>query len=263
MSFNMGDHAESPGFGKYEAEVVNAGVAHGEYGDQMIFVVRPKNEKMNIQTIFLSMGKGKYVFDDGEERITIGKGSERAFEITIFKVIVSGPKIPIISKAGLFLNALKHLGVDVKGSDMRIYLGLKLELEDVTHNEAIRRFNEAHPDIKDISELSKGYAEKSGNITMPVTLLGKKKSLKQEVLEFMGSDFKTEGEVIDWCKASKKGMKGVFDTIAEAEEIEETIRGPEKTMTFHVKTTKQKIENKQLEKEIEEEFSEEFAEDKE
>lgn len=252
MSFNMGDHADSTGgFGSYEAEVINAGVTHGDYGDQMVFVCKPKNEKMNLQTIMLSMGKGKYVFDLLKEVITVGKGA-KAFEITMFKEIVSGPNIPIVSKAGLFLNALKHLGVDVKGGDMRIYVSLKLELEDIPHNEAIKRFNKAHPDIKDISELSKEYAEKSGNITIPVRLIGKKKTLKQEVLEF--ADGKTENEVIEWCKAESKKMSVVFKIVDV--EMEKTIG--EEDEVFSVKRVNQEPKKKRLEQEVEEQFGEEL-----
>lgn len=218
MSFNMGDTAESAGFGSYEAEVINAGVAHGDYGDQMVFVCKPKNTKMNMQTIFLSMGKGRHEFGGNAGDMWIGEG-EKAFKVEMSEIILSGPKIRIASKAGLFLNALKHLGVDVKGGDMRIYQGLKLELEDVPHNEAIRRFNETHPDDKDISELSKEYAEKSGNITIPVRLIGKKKSLKQEVLEF--ADGKSEDEIIKWAKTEGKKMSDVFSVIDT--EMEKTI----------------------------------------
>jgi hypothetical protein len=219
MGFDMGDTEDSVGFGKYEAEIMNAGVAHGGWGDQMIFVAKPKNEKMRMQTIFLGMGKGKYEFGGSTENIVIGEG-QKSFDIDIYKEIVNGPKIPVVSKAGLFLNALKHLGVDVKGGDMRIYIGMKLELEDVPHNEAIRRFNEAHPNDKDISELSKEYAEKSGSITIPVRLIGKRKSLKQEVFEF--ADGKTENDVIAWCKAENKMMSDVFDIIDHSELVDMT-----------------------------------------
>ena len=210
MSFNQGDidYETSSGFGPYEATVTKAGVAHGKYGPQLIFVCQPTNPQRRAQTLFMSMGKGEYVFGGESEAIITGDG-ENAFQTLTQTEIVEGPKINILTNAGLFLNALKHLGFEVVGGDMTIYLGLKLDLEEVSQNEAIQRFNALHPDTH-LDERTGNYAK--GKITMPVKIIempAKKIPLKDQVLDFVSTE-KTENEVIEWSRESGATMKDIF-----------------------------------------------------
>ena len=210
MSFDQGDIELGSGssFGSYEATITKAGVAHGKYGAQMIFVCQPTNPQRRAQTLFMSMGKGEYVFGGTSEAIITGDG-ENAFQTLAQTEIVEGPKINIMSNAGLFLNALKHLGFEVVGGDMTIYIGLKLDLEEVSQNEAIRQFNILHPDTP-LDERTESYAK--GKITMPVRVIempAKKIPLKEQVLDFIAAE-KTENEVIAWCKEEGTSMKEVF-----------------------------------------------------
>ena len=218
MSFDQGDfdYGTGGGFGPYEATITKAGVTHGRYGPQMIFVCQPTNPERRAQILFMSMGKGEYIFGGASEEVIIGTG-ENAFETFIQTEIVEGPKINIMTNAGLFLNALKHLGFEMAGGDMTIYLGLKLDLEETSQNEAIRQFNKIHPDTL-LDERSGSYAK--GKITMPVKIIeipAKKIPLKEQVLDFVTTE-KTENEVIEWSRESGATLKDIFanlDTLKE------------------------------------------------
>lgn len=202
------DYETSGGFGPYEAIVTNAGVTQGKYGPQMLFVCKPTNPQRRTQTLFMGMGKEEYIFSIEGETITTGDG-EKAFETIIQKEIVSGPKIKVITKAGLFLNALKHLGFELIDGDMTVFVGMKLDLEEIKFNEAIRRFNEAHPDST-LQELSGDYA--NATITIPTKIIempAKKVPLKEQVLNFIETG-KTENEVIAWCNEINASKKEVF-----------------------------------------------------
>lgn len=213
MGFNLGDfdYEGGSGFGPYEATVVNAGVAQGRYGPQMVFVCKPTNPERRTQILFMGMGKDKYVFGGDSETVVIGEG-EKAFETAIQKEIVSGPKIKVITKAGLFLNNLKHLGFELVGGDMTAFVGMVLDLEEIKFNEAIRRFNESHP-ASTLQELSGEYA--NAKITIPtkiITMPTKKVPLKERILDFIVTK-KTENEVIAWTKENGLTMKDVFGII--------------------------------------------------
>jgi hypothetical protein len=222
MGFDMGDfdYDSGGGFGPYEAEVINAGLTQGKYGAQAIFVCKPTNPQRRTQTLFMGMGKEVYVFGGASEVIVTGEG-EKAFENTIQKEIVSGPKIKVMTKAGLFLNALKHLGFKLAGADVTVCIGLVLDLEEIKFNEAIRRFNEAHPDST-LQELSAEYG--AAKITIPTKIISmpiKKVSLKEAVLEVI--EGKTEAEMEAWYKGTERydgTVTPLYHLLAELEKTE-------------------------------------------
>ena len=187
-------------FGKYDAEIVKAGVAHRDKGEQMVFVCKPTNEKMRDQVVQLSMGTGDFKLGGAEETVSFGEG-ERAWSITLYSEIISGPKLKTITNAGLFLNVLKSLGFEVKTGVITEYVGLKLTLEEVAINEALERFNEAHPDVKDMPARTGDFADKM--ITIPVKLLSVKKSLKQDLIAALTTEGRKEDKVIDWYKQTE------------------------------------------------------------
>lgn len=202
MSYNIGDfdYESSSGFGPYEATVINAGVAQGKYGPQMIFVCKPTNPERRTQTLFMGMGNGEYVFGSASEVIVTGDG-EKAFENIIQKEIISGPKLKVITKAGLFLNTLKHLGFEMTGGDMTAFIGLTLDLEEMKFNDVIKIFNSVHPDSTPLQELSGDYA--NAKITIPTKIIekpAKKVSLKEAVLEVI--EGKSEEEMVIWYKGT-------------------------------------------------------------
>ena len=222
MSYDMGDFDEeaSGGFGPYEATVINAGVAQGKYGAQMIFVCQPTNPQRRTQTLFMGMGKEAYTFGGDSEKIVTGDG-DKAFETFVQKGIVEGPKIKVITKAGLFLNALKHLGFEVAGGDMSVYVGLKVDLEEVAFNTAIEQFNDRHPDTP-LQKLSGEYA--NAKITIPTKIISmpvKKVSLKEAVLEVI--DGKSEAEMEVWYKETERydgSVTALYKMLAELEKTE-------------------------------------------
>jgi hypothetical protein len=206
-NFSLGDfdYDSGGGFGPYEAEVINAGAGMSKYGPEIILVCKPTNPKRGLQNLHMGIGKGNFKFGGNQQVITTGKG-ERAFDVTVYDEIVSGPKIKVIAKGGLFLNALKHLGFEFPGGDVTALIGLKLDLEEVKSTEAIRLFNETHPD----SELE-AFGEEY-NITIPIKIIEmpvKKVSMEDQVLDFVSAK-KTENEVIAWCKEEGASMKDVF-----------------------------------------------------
>jgi len=214
------DSDSSGGFGPYEAKVINAGVAVGRYGAQMVFVCKPTNPQRRTQILFLGMGKGEYVFGGDSETIVIGEG-EKAFETAIQKEIVSGPKINIMTNAGLFLNALKHLGFKLGGSNMSVYIGMMLDLEEISGNEAIRQFNMLHSETP-IDERTGDYAK--GKITIPVKIISmpvKKVTLKEAVLEVI--EGKTEADMESWYKGTERydgSVTPLYKLLAELEKTE-------------------------------------------
>lgn len=219
MGFDMGDfdYGSGSGFGPYEAEVINAGVGIGKYGPEIVFVCKPTNPKRNIQTFHMGIGKeGAFEFGGNQQVITTGKG-ENAFDVTVYDEIVSGPKIKVVTKGGLFLNALKHLGVDLSG-DMTAYIGLKLDLEEIKSTEAIRRFNEVHPD-NTLEAFGKDY-----DITIPTKIISKpakKVSLKEAVLEVI--EGKTEADIEAWYKGTDRydgSVTPLYKLLAELEKTE-------------------------------------------
>lgn len=199
MAYDQGDFDYDPGggFGPYEAEVINAGVGVGKYGPEILLVCKPTNPKRGLQNLHMGIGKeGKFEFGGKQQVITTGNG-ENAFDVTVFEEIVSGPKIKVVTKGGLFLNALKHLGVNLS-SDVTAYIGLKLDFEEVKSTEAIRRFNEAHPD-NTLEAFGNAY-----DITIPTKIIekpAKKVSLKEAVLEVIES--KTEADMVSWYKTTE------------------------------------------------------------
>ena len=222
MEFNMGDfdYDGGSGFGPYEAEVINAGITHGDRGAQLVFVCKPTNPKRRTQTLFYSMGKGKYTFGGASEVIRTGEG-EKAFENTIYKEIMSGPKINIMTNAGLLLNALKHLGFELVGGDMSVYIGLVLDLEEIASNVAIDRFNEGHPKSP-LDARTGDYAK--GKITIPIKIISmpvKKVSLKEAVIEVI--EGKTEAEMEAWYKGTERydgTVTPLYHLLAELEKTE-------------------------------------------
>lgn len=201
MPYNLSIFDDSASnFGKYDAEIVKAGMAHGDYGEQLVFVCKPANEMMRMQILFLSVGKGDFKLGGKSEVISIGEGTN-AFTTEIYPEIVDGPQIKTISNAGLFLNMLKPLGFEVKTGVITEYTGLKMTLEEVAINEAIKRFNEVHPDAKDIPARTGEYADKT--ITIPVALLETPKvktTLKQDLIAALTEEGRTEDKVIEWYK---------------------------------------------------------------
>ena len=214
-------------FEAYDAEVMKAGVAHRDKGEQIVLLCKPANEKMRMQAVQLSMGTGDFKLGGNEETLTFGEG-EKAWGVTIYSEIESGPALKTITNAGLFLNALKHLGFEVKTGDMREYIGLKLTLEEVAINEAIDRFNEAHPKLKNMPARTGDFADKT--ITIPVKLLSVKKSLKQRILE--EADGKTEHEMIAWAKA-------------EGIALDNNKRGRERQIVFSAKNSGEAMSDKE------------------
>lgn len=222
-NFSLGDfdYDSGGGFGPYEAEVINAGVVQGKFGPQMIFLCKPTNSQRRSQTLFMGMGKGEYVFGGVSEVIVTGDG-EKAFETIVHKEIVEGPKIKVITKAGLFLNTLKHLGFEMAGGDMAAFVGLKLDLEEIKYNDAIKRFNKAHPDST-LEELSGDYA--NAKITIPTKIISmpvKKVSLKEAALEVI--EGKTEAEMVEWYKGTDlydgAATTPLYRVLAELEKTE-------------------------------------------
>jgi hypothetical protein len=220
MAYDQGDFDYDPGggFGPYEAEVINAGVGVGKYGPEILLVCKPTNPKRGLQNLHMGIGKeGKFEFGGKQQVITTGKG-EKAFDVTIFEEIVSGPKIKVITKGGLFLNALKHLGFKLQGGDMTAYIGLKLDLEEIKSPEAIRRFNEVHADNK-LEAFGKDY-----DITIPTKIISKpakKVSLKEAVLEVIKG--KTEADMEAWYKGTDRydgSVTPLYKLLAELEKTE-------------------------------------------
>lgn len=252
----MGFTRGGGGTGKFPdmaMEITNIGIEYREYDNgaqhKFVIVYEPLREdsKLGVQTDMLNTSNVLKV-EGKKQTVTVGGTSENAFDLDVIGDVITGGEVR--GKAKVWLDKLEELKVPIaeleNTGDISTLIGLQMNGRQMTYSEAIKRKGESK------------YEEKP--FWMPMKILRmptKKKSLKQEVLEFIGSD-KTEDEVIDWCKANKKGMKAVFDTIAEAKEIEESITGAEKTTTFHVKDTKQKTEDKQLEKEVEEEFGEDM-----
>ncbi len=191
------------GFGKYDAEIVNAGVAHRDKGEQIVFVCKPTNEKMRIQAVSLSMGSGDFKLGGTEEILSFGEG-EKQWGMTIYSEIISGPKIKTISNAGLFLNALKHLGFEVVTGNIRLYIGLKLTLEEVAINEAIKRFNETHPKSKAVPARTGDFGDKT--ITLPIELLEVPKvkvTLQEALLVEIEAKQMDEDKVVLWYQQTE------------------------------------------------------------
>jgi hypothetical protein len=117
-----------------------------------------------------------------------------------------------MSKAGLFLNNLKHLGFELASGDMTVFIGMKLDLEEIPFNEAIQRFNKAHPDST-LQELSGDYA--NAKITIPTKIISmpaKKVPLEEKIRDFVSMG-KTESEVIAWCNETNTPMVDVFSNL--------------------------------------------------
>ena len=220
MSFNQGDfdYGTGGGFGPYEATIINAGAGIGDFGPVYVFVCEPTNPGRRTQILHMGLGKGDFKFGGTKQVITTGEG-EKAFNVTVYDEIVSGPKIKVVSKAGLFLNALKHLGFELPLSgDVTAYIGLKLDLEEIKSTEAIRRFNEIHPD-NTLEAFGKEY-----NITIPVKIIEmpvKKVSLKEAVLEVI--EGKTEADMEVWYKSTERyegSVTPLYKLLAELEKTE-------------------------------------------
>lgn len=222
MTYNIGDldYDSSGGFGPYEAEVTNVGVLQGKYGPQLLFVCKPTNPERRSQTLFMGMGKGEYAFGGKRETIITGEG-ERSFETVVQKEIVEGPKIKVVTKAGLFLNALKHLGFELQGGNLTVFIGMVLDLEEMPFNDAIKRFNASHADST-LDELTGEYA--NAKITIPTKIIKmpvKKVSLKEAVLEVI--EGKTESEMEAWYKGTERydgSVTPLYKLLAELEKAE-------------------------------------------
>lgn len=200
------DYDSGGGFGPYEALVINAGAGIGKYGPEILLVCKPTNPKRGLQNLHMGIGKGgDFKFGGKKQVITTGKG-EKAFDVTVYDKIMSGPKIKVVTKGGLFLNALKHLGFELPGGDMTVFIDLKLDFEEIKSPEAIRRFNEIHSDNK-LEVFGKEY-----NITIPTKIISTptpKVPLKERIVDFLSAE-KTENEVIAWSKENDVTMKDVF-----------------------------------------------------
>jgi hypothetical protein len=203
MTYNQSDIDMdiNAGFGSYEGEIVKAGVGiNKNYNSPvMTLVCRPADPSRRSQTLSYSMGKKPFEFGGAREVFLTGEG-EKAYETEIQSIIVSGPQISIMTKAGLFVNALKHLGFVVKTGDMTEYIGLTLELEEIKYNEAIQRFNVEHPKSK-LPELT--GENKDAKITMPKKIISmpvKKVSLEEAVMNVI--EGKTEAEMVTWYKGT-------------------------------------------------------------
>jgi len=212
MAYNQSDidMDSNVGFGPWEGEIVKAGVGiNKKYGTPvMTFVCRPADPSRRSQLLSYSMGKKPFEFGGVKEVFLTGEG-EKAFETEIYSEIISGPHISIMTNAGLFLNALKHLGFAVKTGVMAEYIGLKWVLEEMEANAVIQRFNVEHPK----SELPKRTGDnKDAKITMPTKIIempAKKIPMEERVSDFIGVG-KTETEVIAWCNESGSSKKDVF-----------------------------------------------------
>ena len=212
MSYNQSDIDldSNVGFGPWDGEIVKAGVGiNKRYGTPvMTFVCRPPDPSRRSQLLSYSMGTKPFEFGGNPEVFITGEG-EKSFETKIQSEIVSGPHISIMTKAGLFLNALKHLGFAVETGDMSEYLGLRLVFEEIGYNTAIEQFNSKHPESK-LPELT--GENKDAKITMPIKILeipAKEVPLSEQVLAFIATE-KTENEVIAWCNESGSSKKEVF-----------------------------------------------------
>ena len=210
MSYDQGDfdHDSGSGFGPYQAEVINAGVGIGKYGPEYVFVCKPTNPNRRSQTLHMGIGKGDFKFGGAKQVITTGEG-EKAWDVTVYEEIVSGPKIKVITKGGLFLNALKHLGFKIQGGDVTIYIGLILDLEEIKSTEAIRRFNEIHQDSP-LEAFGDDY-----KITIPTKIISmpeKKIPLEEHIKNFIDKG-KTENEVIAWCDENSISKKDAFGNL--------------------------------------------------
>lgn len=220
MSYNQSDidMDSNVGFGPWEGEIVKAGVGiNKRYGTPvMTFVCRPTDPSRRSQLLSYSMGKTPFEFGGSREVFLTGEG-EKAFETEIQSEIVSGPHISIMTKAGLFLNALKHLGFAVETGDMTEYIGLQLELEEIGYNAVIQRFNAGHPK-SELPELTGG--NKDAKIAMPIKIIGmptKKIPFEERLVTFIDTG-KTENEVIEWNRKSGATIKELFanlDTLKE------------------------------------------------
>jgi len=238
MSYNLSTFDDaSNSFGKYDAEIEAAGMAHGDYGEQLIFVCNPANDKMRMQILFMSVGKGDFKLGGKSEIISIGEGAN-AFTAEIYPEIIDGPPIKTISNAGLFLNMLKHLGFEVETGVITEYVGLKLTLEEVAINEALKRFNTSHPDAKDIPARTGDYADKT--ITLPVAILAhpkKRTTLKAALLQ--NAEGMTEDEISVWYKQSEYYIEGktapLYETLDVLVASGEIIKDKE-TKRYTVKT---------------------------
>jgi hypothetical protein len=206
MTYNLNDFDESASIfvnAPYDAEIVNAGVTHRDKSEQMVLLCQPANTQMRLQAVQLAMGSGTFKLGGVEETISFGEGAKK-WGMTLYSEIISGPKLKTITNAGLFLNMLKHLGFEVETGDMRGYIGLKLTLEEVAINEAIERFNAAHPKLKNIPARTGDFADKT--ITIPVALLETPKvktTLKQDLIAALTEEGRTEDKVVDWYKQTE------------------------------------------------------------
>lgn len=192
------DNDSGGGFGQFEATIIAAGAGISKYGPEILLIAKPTNPKRFVQNLHMGIGKGNFEFGGTQQVITTGKG-EKAFDVTVYDEIISGPKVKVISKGGLFLNALKHLGFEMTSGNMTCFIGLKLDLEEIKSTEAIRRFNEIHPDNK-LEAFGKDY-----DITIPVKILSipvREVSLKEMALEVI--EGKTEKEMEEWYKGTER-----------------------------------------------------------
>jgi hypothetical protein len=179
----------------------------------------------------MSVGKGNYKFGGKEQVITTGKG-EKAFDVTVYDEIVSGPKIKVMTNAGLFLNVLKHLGFELVGGNVTTFIGMKLDLEEIKANDAIDLFNATHPKTP-LDKRTGDYA--NGKITIPIKLISipvKNVSLEESVMEVI--EGKTEAEMEMWYKA-REGFDGsvtpLYKMLTKLEETSVRVINNKYTMT--------------------------------
>jgi hypothetical protein len=213
MGFTRGTGSTGK-FPNMPAELTNIGVDYREYdnGAQHRFVVvyRPmdSDSPLSVQTDMLNTSNVLKV-EGKKQQITVG-ASENAFDLDIIGDLITGGEVK--GKAKVWLDKLEELKVPIaeleNSGDLSTLIGLQAEWRQMTYSEAIKRKGKSK------------YEEKP--FWMPMKILRmpiKRKSLKQEVLEF--ADGKTENEVINWCKAENKKMSEVFQIVDT--EMEKTI----------------------------------------
>ena len=232
MTFDLGDVQNKDIQYEYDIEIVKAGITNNEYDgkvvSKIVLACKTVSNKIYTKTIFLSMGKGVYSVDENTKD-TIQMGSNmNLVNIPIHTMITSGPSIPLMTKAGLFISFLKDIGVDIHGGDMKVFEGLTLKIHEMPYNDVINMYNENHPDDKQLQLLKDDFIQNAGNVPIPIEVISKKPSLQELVLQYVEEQIEVSVQLmVGWCTNNKHNMKKVFAILDNHKQIDvlETCNG--------------------------------------
>lgn len=195
------------------AEITNIGIDYREYDNnaqhRFVVVYDPMRDDspLSVQTDILNTANVLKV-EGKQQTIIVGGASENAFDLDIVGDTIADGEVK--GKAKVWLDALEKLKVPIaeleNTGDLSTLIGLQAEWRQMTYSEAIQRKGKSK------------YEEK--RFWMPMKILRmpiKRKSLKQEVLEF--AEGKTEDDVIAWCKREGKKMSDAFEVIDHSDNL--------------------------------------------